>query len=304
MSDLNHTPAQWVAVDWGTSHLRLWPMGADGVPHCRIDSDKGMSRLTPAEYEQTLLNLLEPYLTSDGEVTVVCCGMAGSRQGWAEAPYMATPCRPPSFETATRVATGDKRLRVHILSGVKQPEPADVMRGEETQIAGVFATHSKLDGVICLPGTHTKWVSVQKGSITGFSTFMSGELFQLVSDHSVLRHTLAHEGWDDQAFDAGCRDGAARPDHLANALFGLRAAALLNDLDPVAARARASGYLLGMEVAAMRDAWRGSPVVVVGDNAIAQAYATALKIGGATVEIFEAEKATLAGLSAARAQVK
>ncbi len=303
MSDPDHLSVAWVAADWGTSHLRLWPMGADGVPLRRIDSDKGMSSLSASEYEQTLSALLEPYRDPNKALDVLCCGMAGSRQGWTEAPYALAPCAPPSFDTATRVETQDARLRVYILSGVKQAEPADVMRGEETQIAGVLAEHPELDGVICLPGTHTKWVSVKDGQITGFATFLSGELFQLVSQHSVLRHTLAQKGWDVDAFKAGCRDGAAAPNRLANALFGLRAGALLNDLDPVAARSRASGYLLGMEIEALRAEWQGRSVVIVGENEIAQAYATALDLQGATAEITDAEKVTLAGLSAARAQM-
>lgn len=304
MSDPTPPSVAWVAADWGTSHLRLWPMGADGVPLCRIDSDKGMSSLTAADYEQTLLTLLEPYMVSNAALDVVCCGMAGSRQGWAEAPYAAAPCTPPSFDTATRVQTQDARLRVHILSGVKQAEPADVMRGEETQIAGVLAAQPDLDGVICLPGTHTKWVSVKDGEITGFATFLSGELFQLVSQHSVLRHTLAPQGWDDDAFKDGCLEGTATPNRLANALFGLRASALLNDLDPVAARSRASGFLLGMEIEALRREWQGRAVVIVGENEIARAYATALELQGATAEVTDAEKVTLAGLSAAYAQMK
>ncbi|WP_420004560.1 2-dehydro-3-deoxygalactonokinase [Arenibacterium sp. LLYu02] len=304
MSDPTPPSVAWVAADWGTSHLRLWPMGANGVPLCRIDSDKGMSSLTAADYEQTLLTLLEPYMVSNAALDVVCCGMAGSRQGWAEAPYAAAPCTPPSFDTATRVQTQDARLRVYILSGVKQAEPADVMRGEETQIAGVLAAHPDLDGVICLPGTHTKWVSVKGGEITGFATFLSGELFQLVSQHSVLRHTLAPQGWDDGAFKDGCLEGTATPNRLANALFGLRAGALLNDLDPVAARSHASGFLLGMEIEALRREWQGRAVVIVGENEIARAYATALELQGATAEVTDAEKVTLAGLSAAYAQMK
>lgn len=303
MSATGERSVAWIAADWGTSHLRLWPMGADGVPLCRIDSDQGMSRLSPKDYEPTLLSLLAPYLLPDGPLDVVCCGMVGSRQGWSEAPYASSPCVPPSFDCATRVATADLRLRVFILSGVKQAEPADVMRGEETQIAGVMARSPSLDGVICLPGTHTKWVSVQAGKITGFATFLSGELFQLVSQHSVLRHTLAPQGWDQAAFEEGCHIGADAPAHLANALFGLRAEALLKGLDPVAARSRLSGILLGMETAAQRNAWQGRSVVIVGESDLAQAYAAALGLQGATAEIADAEEVTLAGLSVARSQM-
>lgn len=304
MTNAERNSARWVAADWGTSHLRLWPMGKNDAPLCRIDSGKGMSSLKPAEYEPALLDLLQPYLQGGKALEVICCGMAGSRQGWAEAPYAAAPCVPPSFATATLAPVRDARVRVHILSGVKQSNPADVMRGEETQIAGVLAQQPGFDGVICLPGTHTKWVSVQNGEITGFATFLSGELFQLASEHSVLRHTLSRKGWDTGAFEAGCREGAASPERLANALFGLRAGALLNGLDPVAARSRASGYIIGMETAAMRDEWLDRPVVIVGENEIAQAYASALNLHGARAQVADAETVTLAGLCAAYAAMK
>ncbi|TNJ45586.1 2-dehydro-3-deoxygalactonokinase [Phaeobacter sp. B1627] len=303
MTERKNAKAVWVAVDWGTSHLRLWPMASDDTPLCRIDSDMGMGVLEPAAYESTLLALLEPYFSPDASLDVICCGMAGSRQGWSEAPYATAPCRPPSLDLATRVETADARLNVYILPGVKQNDPADVMRGEETQIAGALVAQPGMDGVICLPGTHTKWVSVRGGEITSFATFLTGELFQLISKQSVLRHTLATAGWNNAAFEAGCLAAVEAPQALANALFGLRAEALLTDLDPVEARSRASGYLIGLEIADMRPRWQGKTVVLVGENEIAQAYATALGTQGAETVLADAEEYTLAGLRSARAQI-
>ncbi|OIQ33222.1 MAG: 2-keto-3-deoxy-galactonokinase [Alphaproteobacteria bacterium MedPE-SWcel] len=303
MTERKGAKAVWVAVDWGTSHLRVWPMASDDTPLCRIDSDMGMGGLDPSAYESTLTALLEPYFTPGTALDVICCGMAGSRQGWSEAPYATAPCRPPSLDLATRVETSDARLNVYILPGVKQHDPADVMRGEETQIAGALAADPGMDGVICLPGTHTKWVSVHSGEITSFATFLTGELFQLISQQSVLRHTLASGGWDTSAFEAGCRAAIEAPQALANALFRLRAEALLANLDPVEARSRASGYLIGLEIEDMRPRWQGKTVVLVGENEIAQAYAAALATQGAETVLADAEEFTLAGLRSARAQI-
>ncbi|KUP94891.1 2-dehydro-3-deoxygalactonokinase [Tritonibacter horizontis] len=301
MTQEPHSTPSWIAVDWGTSHLRIWPMDDDDRPLCRIDSDKGMGVLAPTAYEETLLTLLEPYIQGREQLEVICCGMAGSRQGWVEAPYLVAPCAPPSVDTATRVVTADKRLDVRILSGVMQHAPADVMRGEETQIAGVLAAEPEMDGVICLPGTHTKWVSVRAGQITHFATFLTGELFQLVSKQSVLRHSVATEGWDQGAFEAGCHAAIKSPHGIANALFRLRAEALLSDLDPIIARSRASGYLLGLEIEDMRRNWQDKTVVIVGENEIARAYAVALQSQGAETIVADAEEITLAGLRTARA---
>ena len=303
MSSATTKTATWVAADWGTSHLRLWPMDADGAVLTRIDSDRGMGAIAQEDYESVLVAELEPFLPTNGRIPVVICGMAGSRQGWAEAPYAATPCPPPALAEATKVETVDPRLSVHILPGVKQMDPADVMRGEETQIAGVLAQNPDLDGVICLPGTHTKWACVSNGQINRFSTFMSGEAFHLLSSQSVLRHTVAEDGWDVEAFAKGCEIARKDPAALLSAMFSLRAESLLADLPPVAARARLSGLLVGAEIEAARQSWNGRIVIIVGETGMASAYATALSLQGADAKIANAEETTLAGLRAAHAQL-
>lgn len=291
--------AEWFAVDWGTSHLRVWPMDASDRSLGRLQSDQGMGVLTPQDYEATLLALLEPYIAPGKAIRVVCCGMAGSRQGWSEAPYVACPCPPPAKEAGTPVATRDPRLDVTLLPGVMQLAPSDVMRGEETQIAGVLSDHPGFEGTICLPGTHTKWVSVSGGRIEGFVTFLTGELFHLLSRKSVLRHSLSAEGWSDHHFAQGLAQALHAPEQIAAELFRLRADALLADLDPVAARSLLSGLLLGLEIGASRSYWRQSPVIVVAEPALAEVYRVALTLQGVTAQTLDAERTTLSGLVAA-----
>ena len=123
--------------------------------------------------------------------------MVGARQGWLEVPYSETPCKPIFPEAIGRPDTRDQRLRVFVLGGIKQTTPApDVMRGEETQIAGILSADPSFEGVLCLPGTHTKWVRISAGEIVDFKTFMTGELFSLLSRQSVLRHSLNGAGSD------------------------------------------------------------------------------------------------------------
>ena len=105
---------------------------------------------------------------------------------------------------------------------------ADVMRGEETQIAGFLRLNTGWDGVICLPGTHSKWVHVSAGEIISFRTFMTGELYGLLADASVLRHSVGGEDWDAAAFETALSDTIARPANLAAGLFRLRASHLLD----------------------------------------------------------------------------
>ncbi|SNS24259.1 2-dehydro-3-deoxygalactonokinase [Antarctobacter heliothermus] len=299
------TPAKtdapkWIAADWGTSHLRLWPMGDDDRPLRRIDSDLGMSRLTPEAYEPTLLNLLGDDLPET--LPVIICGMAGSRQGWAEAPYVETPCAVP-FE-APQVATRDPRLRVHILPGIKQMRPPDVMRGEETQIGGFLAKEPGFDGVICLPGTHNKWVHVSANEIVSFRTFMTGELFALIGSQSVLRHSLGDLGWDKAAFAEAVSDTLSRPATLTSSLFTLRADSLLNGTGADVTRARLSGLLIGAELAAARPYWLGQDIVILGEDAVAGAYRDALTAQGAVARLVPAGDITLAGLTAAYTHLK
>lgn len=296
---MTETP-NWIAVDWGTSHLRLWPMGADDRPLRRIDSDLGMTRLTAADYEPTLLSLLGDDIPD--HLPVIICGMAGSRQGWAEAPYVATPCAVPM--SGPRVATQDPRLLVHILPGIKQMRPPDVMRGEETQIGGFLASEPGFDGILCLPGTHNKWVHISAREVVSFKTFMTGELFALLGDHSVLRHSLDREGWDAAAFAEAVSDTLSRPATLTSSLFALRADGLLNDTGADVARARLSGLLIGAELAAARPYWLGQDIVILGEDAVAEAYRAALSAQGAAARLVPAGDITLAGLTAAYHHLK
>ena len=284
----------WIAVDWGTSNLRAWAMGPHG-PLDQAVSDDGMGRLAPDAFEPALLRLIAPWLTAP-TTPVLACGMVGARQGWREAKYRAVPCPPVDAAGILTVPTLDSRITFHIAPGLSQDRPADVMRGEETQIAGALALHKGFDGVICLPGTHSKWALVSAGEVVSFQTFMTGEMFALLSTQSVLRHSLA-EGWDDAAFDAGVADALQSPDRFAARLFSLRAAFLLHDLPPAQARARLSGLLVGLELAGSKPYWLGSRTLLVGAPALAASYARALQSQGLAPETLDATACTLAGLS-------
>ena len=285
---------EWIAVDWGTSNLRAWAM--DGARPIEMrGSDDGMGKLAPTEFEAALIRVVGPWL-SDRVTPVLACGMVGARQGWHEAPYRAVPCTPLGEVMA--VATSDPRIAVSIAPGLSQAAPADVMRGEETQIAGVLALLPGFDGVICLPGTHCKWAHVSAGEVVSFQTFMTGELFALLSTQSVLRHGMASDAWDDAAFEAGLAASLSHPNLLAARLFTLRAEGLLAGLSADAARSRLSGLLIGAELAAARPYWLGQRVVLVGAAALSDNYRKALAVQGVTADILDATGCTLAGLSA------
>lgn len=293
-------PADWIAVDWGTSNLRAWAM-AEGAPVAEARSGDGMASLTRDGFEPALLALVEPWLAPDRATDVVACGMVGARQGWVEAPYAAVPCPPP--RAFARPPVADPRLVVHILPGLRQDAPPDVIRGEETKLAGLLAAEPGFDGVACSPGTHTKWAHVSAGEIVSFASYMTGELFALLSTESVLHHSVAEDGWSEPDFAEAVEETLARPERLATRLFGIRAASLLTDLAPERARARLSGLLIGAELAGARPYWLGRDVVLIGAPALGAAYRSALALGGLEARMLDATETTLRGLAAAHAHL-
>ena len=289
------TQPDWIAVDWGTTHLRAYAMKSDQMLGTKT-SDKGMSKLAPNQFEDALLELIQPWRT--GQTDVIACGMIGAKEGWQDAGYQAVPCRP--LQNTITVEPSDPNLSVTIVSGLSQSAPPDVMRGEETQIAGFLHYNPTFDGVICLPGTHTKWVRISAEEVVSFVTFMTGEIFHLVAEKSVLSNSVGSEQLDHDDFLDAVSDAISKPQHFASRLFGLRAASLLSDLSPAKARARLSGTLIGTELAAARPYWLGQQIALIGTPDLNALYDAALTAQGAAPIQANGPEMTVAGLIAAR----
>ena len=294
---------EWFAVDWGTSNLRVWAMGADDGVIAELNSEKGMGSLRPDEFEPALIELISSHL-ADEPMKVLCCGMVGAKQGWSEATYANAPCEPGKLSTATNVEAKDPRISVSILPGVMQSSPADVMRGEETQISGFLAENPNFFGTLCLPGTHTKWVQISAGEIVSFRTFMSGELFALLSENSVLRHGVQGNDWSKRAFLDAVDDSMGSPQQVAGRLFGIRAEGLIGDLGQGEAKARLSGLMIGLELAGARGYWLGQDLALIGEPSLNKLYGDALDQQGALFCSFDGDDMTLAGLKAAHKTLK
>lgn len=292
----------WIAVDWGSTHIRAMAMGAGGV----LARAEGRNTATPGAgpHEAVLLALVGDWLGAGRPMPVLACGMVGARHGWAEAPYRPVPALLDGTGGLTPATTADVRLTVRIVPGLSQDLPADVMRGEETQIAGFLADRPGFDGVLCLPGTHTKWVHVSAREVVSFRTAMTGEMFALLAGQSVLRHTVAGEGHDAAAFAEAVAQTMSRPERMAADLFTLRAEGLLHGLDAGVARSRLSGLLIGAELAAMRPYWLGQAVVIIGEGAVSSAYAEALAAQGVAAECLDGSDMSLKGLQAMWTQLQ
>lgn len=283
----------WIAVDWGTTSLRIWAMSARDKVIKKIMSRQGMNRLAPDEFEPALIEHIGEWLHAP-KTSVIICGMAGAKAGWSEAPYNAVPCAPLGLNLHS-VVPSSSRIEVGIIAGLSQIDPADVMRGEETQIAGFLASSPHFEGTICLPGTHTKWVSVSSGAVDRFNTEMTGELFELLTKHSVLKTVTNTDQWDDAAFRQGVLDAQTSSAILSD-LFGIRADSLLNHMDAAKGRARLSGLLIGAEVARAQ----ARDVTIIGDAKLSKLYQIALTEIGSSASIIDGNTVTLAGLKAAK----
>lgn len=299
--------ADWIAVDWGTSNLRAWGIGSDGEVVFSCASDRGMARLERSAYPAALHDLLgDEIFTAEDLTTILVCGMAGARQGWLEAPYLEVPADLSELAAAAVSPTGlSERLAAHILPGICQriDGAEDVMRGEETQLLGLATMHPNFSGLVVMPGTHSKWVALAGRRIERFSTSMTGELFETLSAHSVLRHSLAgNEVAEerDAGFEAGLDTGLEAPQSLTARLFSIRAGSLLSGHTPGWCAGFLSGILIGTEIGGQRDWIGGSEIPLVGSTALCDLYARGFAKLGVKTRVINATEATLAGLRAAR----
>jgi 2-dehydro-3-deoxygalactonokinase len=283
--------------------LRAWGIDASGEIVLSRSSPDGMSRLSREQYPDILTGLLAEV---DGPVDVLICGMAGARQGWLEAPYLDAPAdlRTLSRGAVSPVMPGHQ-YAPSILPGVCQRDfgAEDVMRGEETQLLGLSALIPGFSGLVIMPGTHSKWAILEGTTLNRFSSAMTGEVFELLRVHSVLRHSFSGEleGEDrDIGFDAGLSLGLDKPERLTATLFKVRASALLSGRSPAWCAGFLSGLLIGAEIGGQRD-WIGSAEIpLIGSVGLCSLYQGALAQVGARSRIVDATDATLAGLKAAR----
>ena len=227
-----------IAIDWGTTSFRAYRLGPDGQVLESRSAPKGILAVPPGGFAAVLETELGDWIK---EAPIVMSGMVGSRQGWVEVPYV--PC-PAGFD---EIASGLREVRtgVWVVPGVScRDRVPDVMRGEEVQVLG-----AGVDGLICLPGTHSKWVKVKNGRIERFSTHMTGEVYAVLRQHSILGRMMEEGETDARAFREGVeRSGAAGG--LLHHLFGVRTRALMGELDSAASASYLSGLLIGHELRA------------------------------------------------------
>lgn len=289
------------AVDWGTTRMRVWLLDAKGEPLGERRSDEGMLSAAGIGFK----NVLDRHLAELGapdNLPVIICGMAGARQGWIEAPYVETPALLDAVLGGAISVPGNSR-DVRIIPGLAQrdADAPDVMRGEETQLAGIAELRQPGSHVVCMPGTHSKWVSIKDGAVTGFGTWMTGELYSILTQQSVLKHSVGGGAnavlVSSEAFATGVETGLTDRADLTSHLFGIRAGGLLLGLRPEDAAARLSGLLIGAEIGAAERRYPATgPVVLVGSGLMYNLYERAFEVAGIEARRADAENAVRYGL--------
>jgi len=269
-----------IGIDWGTTSFRAFRVGRDGAIRDRRAGPKGILKVPDGRFGDTLREEIGPWLAG-GEDRVLLSGMIGSRQGWIEAPYLPCPAGPSELAAALVDIQFDW-ARVKLV-------PAEVMRGEETQVLGVQAL-LRDGGIACLPGTHSKWVRVEGGRITGFTTHMTGEVFAALRGHTILGRMMRDGPADGASFDAGVVR-SADAGGLLHHLFGVRALALADRLAESEAPAYLSGILIGHEVRAALAQANGAVVQVIGAPELTALYARTIAACGGYAERHDGEAA-------------
>lgn len=285
------TTPSLIALDWGTSNLRASLLDHTGCAIEARSAPGGVMNVKNGQFSAALLALCSDWI-SQFDCPLIASGMIGSRQGWKEAPYLDCPAT--IGQAATQLTTvgidqNDKpkvaRL-LHIAAGLKCRDSGgefDVMRGEEIQIWGAgLPAHS----CCVLPGTHSKWAWLGNGGeVSHFRTFMTGELYGLLTQHGILGRLMdfetAKESFHKDEFAAGVQLGLRGHSQMSHTIFAARTAGLMGRVAPAGLPDYLSGILIGSEIGGATQA--GKPegdVTLIGDDALCVRYEVALDVAG------------------------
>jgi 2-dehydro-3-deoxygalactonokinase len=279
-------PPVLLAIDWGSSSFRAYLMAPNGEILDEVASGDGIGSVAAGAYPATLKRLIGRWLEAHPSLPVVASGMVGSRHGWREAAYVKCPAGPREVATQLTPVEADGR-RVHLAAGLSYVDEAaqpDVMRGEETEIFGVADSGARL---IVLPGSHSKWAKVNGDRVVAFKTFVTGELFAALRDHTVAGAfaRAAPAKSPGEAFALGVRRGAAAvacegKSGVIGLLFGARSLPLTGGLAEDDAGEYLSGLLIGAEIGEARRFFPGEEPHVAGAEALVARYLAAFEALG------------------------
>ncbi|VVN44546.1 MULTISPECIES: 2-dehydro-3-deoxygalactonokinase [Pseudomonas] len=312
--------AQLIALDWGTTSLRAYKLAEGGQVLEQRSLSSGIMQLPKAPriiggrecadgFELAFDEACGDWLDAQPDLPVIACGMVGSAQGWSEAAYRDTPANVATLGTSLQTVRSRRGVDVHIVPGVIERSPLpNVMRGEETQVLGVLqnlTSEAGADLLIGLPGSHSKWVEVAGGCIVHFDTFMTGEVFAVLSQHSILGRTQqCGASFDGDAFDRGVKVALSAHGEigLLSTMFSARSLGLTGELSAIAQADYLSGLLIGHELTALANVQRRRrnsvhlpSIILIGNTQLCARYSRALDACG-FARVTLADQATERGL--------
>lgn len=272
-----------IVVDWGTTSLRATLVTDAGEALDRLETQQGISTLAKGEHEGVLMQALRSWFAAHGALPVVALGMITSRNGWVEVDYVPCPAGPSKLAAGTVSRMLPNGSKLVFLPGLTdragRPFP-DVMRGEETQVVGYGLER---DLTVILPGTHSKWARIEDGCIGRFQTFVTGEVFALLINHSFIARGATQPAVDDPAaFRRGLRE-AAGTGAMLSLLFSARTGVLAKQLSADELRSYVSGLVIGQEFRQAREeGWfaAGDDVAIVGNDGLNALYGVAAEVFG------------------------
>ncbi|MEL8055889.1 MAG: 2-dehydro-3-deoxygalactonokinase [Pseudomonadota bacterium] len=287
-----------ICGNWGTTTLRAFGVSADGEIATDVRTAPGIASLSPSEQESTWFGTVQEW----GNVPHLICGMAGSNLGWRETGYIETPASTQSIADAISWKTYEN-AKVGIvpgLSGKGWMGQAERMRGEETELIGWLERTRQKDAILCLPGTHTKWATVENGSVTRFNTALTGELFSLLKAASILKSDVS-QVHSISAFEAGARLGLSEnsADTL-HGLFAARSELISSGVKPHQTEAFLSGFLIARDVSGALETlkFEQETVHLIGEELLANRFAHVLTLAGVSSRYASSERCVAAGLLA------
>jgi len=279
----------FIAVDWGTTNRRAYLIDSAGKKTQEFEDRKGVLSIGSGGFPDAVAEIRQKL----GDRPLLLAGMIGSNKGWAEAPYV--PC-PTGIEDLAKHLTwpGEREAIVPGISYAGNGH-ADVMRGEEVQLLGAASARMiDPDALVCHPGTHAKWCVVRHGRIQSFRTVMTGELFNLLKEHSILADLLGGTVEVNDAFKAGARDGLFT-EALPAELFSIRARVLLGQAKREDAASYASGLLIGTDVRIGLALPAAAEIVVMGRPELTHLYAAAIAEAGRSATELDGAQSFIAG---------
>jgi len=297
--------ASQVAVDWGSSSFRAYLLDENFNCIDKVNNTHGVFSLKKT-FAETLQEACGAWFDQNQIKEVLLAGMAGSRSGWKETSYSQCPVSAKKHKQAAVTIESEFTFKVEVLPGVQALSPSDfpdVMRGEEVQLFGVLDNLQKGSAIVCLPGTHSKWVDLESKNIESFATLMTGELFALLKEHSSIGILIKETKFDQASFLKGVTDqknGSAKLNNkvaLLHSLFSVRAGTVSNNLQVQSVYWYLSGLLLADEISSARAMFNfDKDIVIISDEKLSEPYRLVLNQFGLQPIIVDSEMAFLQGI--------